>query len=374
MRTHARTILPLAALCALAACSRSGPASPPSAAHGAGAHLFEVPPNQRQRLKIITVAHGPVVRPVRAPARVDFDDLKTSEVTPLVSGKVAKVLVREGDVVKVGQPLLAIASPDSSDTAANLARDRSELRGKQTILARDEDLYAHKAISLEELQQARLDVDAAKTAVHNDEAHAAITGTSNGDALLLSPIAGTVVARKVSIGDAVQAETTTCFTVTDPTAIWVVSQLYQEDLRRVALGDTARIRSAVLDTPITGKVIYVGASIDADTLTIPVRIAAQNPSGLLKQGMYVDVEIVPAKPEQAIVVPASAVLHDADNLPFVYVQVKPGAFARRHVTLGDQLGAGYVIEKGLEDGTQVLTDGALFVQFADSLGQSGGAS
>lgn len=354
---------------ALSACSRGDDRDDTGADGHREGQLFVVPQDQLARLKIEKVVHSAVVRPVRAPARVAFDDLKTSEVTPLVSGKVAKVLVHEGDVVKPGQPLLAIASPDSSDTAANLARDRSELRGKQTILARDEDLYQHKAISLEELQQARLDVEAATTAVHNDETHAALTGTSGGDALLLSPIAGTVVSRKISVGDPVQAETTTCFTITDPTALWVVSQLYQEDLRRVALGDTARIRTPVLDHPLEGKVIYIGASIDADTMTIPVRVAAENEAGLLKQGMYVDVEIIPAKPESAIVVPSSAVLRDADNLPFVYVEAKPGAFARRHITLGAQLADGYAVDQGLDDGTPILTDGALFVQFADSLEQ-----
>lgn len=351
---------------ALAACGPSGEAAAPV---GHKTSLFEVPANQRARLRVEKVEKKPVVRPVRAPAHVAFDALKTSEVTPLVSGKVAKLLVHEGDQVKAGQPLLTIASPDSSDTAANLARDRSALRGKQTILARDQDLYEHKAISLEELQQAQLDVEAAQTAVHNDEAHASITGTTNGNAMLLAPIAGTVVARKVAVGDAVQSGTTACFTVTDPSAIWIVSQLYQEDLRRVALGDSVQIRSPVLDTPLTGKVIYIGAAIDPETLTIPVRIAADNPGGLLKQGMYLDAEILPAKPETAVVVPAAAVLRDADNLPFVYVQVQPGMFARRHVDLGDQVGDRYVITRGLDDGTQILTDGALFAQFADSLEQ-----
>jgi cobalt-zinc-cadmium efflux system membrane fusion protein len=331
--------------------------------------LFTVPAEQRARLKVITVAHESVVRTVRAPARVAFDDLRTSEVTPLVSGKVAKVMVREGDHVRAGEPLLAIASPDSSDTAANLARDRAELRGKQTILARDEDLYTHKAISLEELQQTRLDVESAKTTVHNDETHAALTGTNGGSAILLSPIEGTVVSRKVSVGDTVQAATTACFTITDPTTIWVVSQLYQEDLRRVAIGDAAKIRSPVLDTPLTGQVTYIGASIDSDTLTIPVRIAASNAGGLLKRGMYVDAEIVPAKSEVAVVLPGSAVLRDSDNLPFVYVQTAPGTFSRQHVTLGALVGDKYTIDAGLADGTQVLTDGALFVQFADSLEQ-----
>lgn len=362
-----RGVLVAAVAAAVAAgCSHTAGDNEVSSGRGS-ASLYEVPANQRAHLQLAKVKLGPVIRPVRAPARIEFDDLKTSEVTPLVSGKVAKVLVREGDHVKVGQPLLEVASPESSDTTANLSRDTSALRSKQTILARDEDLYAHKAISLEELQQARLDVESAKTTVHNDQTHAALTGTSNGNALLLSPIEGTVVARKVAVGDPVQAETTTCFTITDPSAIWVVSQLYQEDLRQVALGDTAQIRSPVLDTPLPGKVIYIGASIDADTLTIPVRIAAQNPSGLLKQGMYVDAEILPAKPEQAIVVPAAAVVRDADNLPFVYLQVQPGTFARRHVKIAAQLGDTYAIEQGLDDGAEVLTDGALFVQFADSL-------
>ncbi|HEV7558945.1 MAG TPA: hypothetical protein VGO00_25910, partial [Kofleriaceae bacterium] len=93
----------------------------------------------------------------------------------------------------------------------------------------------------------------------------------------------------------------------------------------------------------------------------------QNPGGLLKQGMYVDAEILPAKAEDAIVVPSNAVLRDADNLPFVYVEAKPGTFARRHVDLGDQIGDSYTIPRGLDAGTRILTDGALFVQFADSL-------
>ena len=202
-----RAALRFVALAALAGgCSHSEGDAEVSSGRGS-ASLFDVPANQRAHLEIIKVKHQVVVRPVRAPARIAFDDLKTSEVTPLVSGKVAKVLVREGDHVKVGQPLLAIASPESSDTSANLARDTSELRSKQTILARDEDLYAHKAISLEELQQARLEVESAQ--VHGpqrSDPRRADGGTSGGNALLLSPIEGTVVARKVSVGDPVQAE------------------------------------------------------------------------------------------------------------------------------------------------------------------------
>jgi cobalt-zinc-cadmium efflux system membrane fusion protein len=81
----------------------------------------------------------------------------------------------------------------------------------------------------------------------------------------------------------------------------------------------------------------------------------------------VDAQVLPAHSENVQVLPTSAVLRDSDNLPFVYVQVEEGKFARRHVTLGDQVGDGLIIRDGLKDGETVLGAGALFVQFADSL-------
>jgi len=352
----------------MAACDKGGGTPAPEPTPDQEPHLFTVPPEQQGQLQIVGAKKQPVVRPVSVPGQVSFDDLKTSEVTPLVGGKVTKVMVREGDHVTKGETLLTIASPDSSDASTALARDRADLGSKKTILARDKDLYDHKAISLEELQQAQVDVDTAGAAVRDDEAQVSITGSATGGAALLSPIDGVVVSRKVAVGDAVQAASTPCFTITDPSSVWVIGQLYQEDLRRVQIGDVAHIRSPVLDAPLDGSVLYIGASIDPDSLTIPVRVAAQNP-GALKSGMYVDLEVVPAKSEDAVVVPAAAVLRDEDNLPFVYVQQGDGQFARRPIGLGDQLGDQYVITKGLADGEQVLADGALFVQFADSLGQ-----
>jgi cobalt-zinc-cadmium efflux system membrane fusion protein len=366
MRIHSIWLPALAAACA--ACE--SPSPPPVARpddKGGEATLFEVPPQQRDRLQIVAVAHKTFVRPLIAPSLVAFNDLKTSDVTPLVSGKIARLLAGEGDHVSAGQPLMLIASPDSSDNTTNLTRDRSALATKEAILARDTDLYAHKAISLEELQAAQFDVVSAKATVQADEAHVNITGGDKGGAFLRSPIAGVVVRRMVAVGESVQAGSTVSFTITDPTVAWVVSQLYQEDLRRVEVGDAAIIRSPVLDAPLPGKVIYIGASIDADTLTIPVRIAAENPGGLLKKGMYVDAAIMPAKSETAILVPLASLLRDSDNLPFVYVQAAPGKFARRHVDLGAQLPDGYVVKAGLADGEQVLADGAIFIQFAESL-------
>ncbi len=364
--TRSMTALVLAALCASCKSELPPPAGKPDD-KAREATLFEVPPQQRDQLKVVAVAHKAIAQPLIVPAQVAFDGLRTSDVTPLVSGKVTRILVNEGDRVAAGQPLMVIASPDSSDNTTNLMRDRSALATKEAVLARDTDLFAHKAISREELEAAQFDVVSAKAAVQDDEAHVKITGSDQGGAFLRSPIAGMVVRRAVATGESVQAGSTVSFTISDPSAVWVVGQLYQEDLRRIEVGDSALIRSPVLDAPLSGKVIYIGASIDPDSLTIPVRIAAENPGGLLKKGMYVDTAITPAKTESAVVVPHSSLLRDSDNLSFVYVQASPGKFARRHVDLGAQLPDGYVIKSGLTDGEQVLADGAVFIQFADSL-------
>ena len=357
-------IRPFAFLFALAACGQKAP--PPSAAPGA-ASLFHLPGEQTAQLQLVTVVEGPVIRPLLVPAVISFDGLRTSEVVPLVDGKVSRLLVREGDRVTAGQPLMSIASPSSADAQANLDRDLATLANAGTVLARDKDLYQHKAISLEELQQAELAVTSAKASVATDRARVRITGTGRGDAFLRSPIAGVVVARRIAVGESVQAGTTPTFTVSDPSSVWVMAQLYQEDLRRVAVGDPVEIRSAVLEAPMAARISYVGASLDPDSLTIPVRIAARNPQGTLKSGMYVDVAISPVRSERAMLVPAGAVLRDADNLPFVYVQAQPNEYARRRIDLGEQTGASMIVRSGLAAGEKVVGDGALFVQFADSL-------
>ena len=356
----------LVVVLALAACGRK---APPPPADPAVASLFHLPGEQTAQLQLVTVAEEPVTRPLSLPATVSFDGLHTSDVVPLVDGKVSRLLVHDGDRVAAGQPLMSIASPSSADAQANLDRDLAGLANASLVLARDKDLYEHKAVSLEEFQQAQLAVASAKASVATDRARVRITGTGRGEAFLRSPIAGVVVARRINVGETVQAGTTPTFTITDPSVVWVIGQLYPEDLRRVSVGDPVEIRSAILETPLATRVTYIGAALDPDTLTIPVRIAARNPQGILKSGIYVNVTISPLRAERAMLVPTEAVLRDADNLPFVYVQAGPNEYARRRIDLGDQTGASMIVRSGLAAGEKVVGDGALFVQFADSLGR-----
>jgi cobalt-zinc-cadmium efflux system membrane fusion protein len=96
------------------------------------------------------------------------------------------------------------------------------------------------------------------------------------------------------------------------------------------------------------------------------RIVLANPGALLKRQMYVDVSIRSARETTGLAVPVSAVLHDDENLPFVYLALPDGSFARRHVTLGPRDGQRYAIVSGLAAGDKIVADGAIFLQFMQS--------
>src|SRR6185437_11516395 len=115
-----------------------------------------------------------------------------------------------------------------------------------------------------------------------------------------------------------------------------------------------------------GRVDNVSASVDPNSLAVIARIVLANPGALLKRQMYVDVSIRSSRSSTGLTVPVSAVLRDDENLPFVYLALPDGSFARRHVTLGSREGEAYQITDGLVAGDEIVVDGALFLQFMQS--------
>jgi membrane fusion protein, heavy metal efflux system len=99
---------------------------------------------------------------------------------------------------------------------------------------------------------------------------------------------------------------------------------------------------------------------------VVARIVAPNPGDLLKKQMFVDVSIESGRVSTGLLVPVSAVLRDDENLPFVYLALPDGSFARRHVTLGYRDSQNYDVTSGLESRYKVVANGALFLQFMQS--------
>jgi len=375
--------LGLAAALVLAGCSSSGRESAEkmtsftSANSGAEAELFTVPQAQMSHIQIVTVTPAPLTRTLRLSGQVAYNGFKTTPVITAVGGPVSRVLVFPGQHVRAGQPMLDVASPDYSQLRASYlkARDSYDLADKN--YKRSQDLYAHHAIAQVDLLQAQSTRNQARADMSAAEQGLRILGITNLDSLdgaqssaqipVRAPISGEVVDRECSPGQLIQAGTTQCFTISDMSTVWVLVNVYQNQLAYVHRGDAVTVQTDAYPTAFHGKISYLAPALDPNTRTLQARIVTQNPGDKLKNQMYVTATVVAGRIAKAITVPAASVLRNAENQPFVYVQTGATQFSRRMVQIGETQDGRIEILGGLSPGDKVVADGSLFLQFQNSL-------
>jgi RND family efflux transporter MFP subunit len=182
-----------------------------------------------------------------------------------------------------------------------------------------------------------------------------------------APISGEVVEQDVSAGQLIQPGTTQCFMISDTGSVWVLVNIYQKDLPHVRVGDTVTIQTDTYPEVFHGRISYVAAALDPNTRTLQARIETNNPGERLKKDMYVVATVNAGTIPNAVALPDAAVLRDSENQPFVYAAASSNQFGRRSVTLGESLNGQTEITSGLKAGDQVIGNGSLFLQFANSL-------
>ena len=149
--------------------------------------------------------------------------------------------------------------------------------------------------------------------------------------------------------------------------VWVLMNVYQNDLAYVHNGDTVEITTDAYPGAFHGKVSYIAAALDPTTRTLQARIVTQNPGEKLKNNMYVTATVQAGAVKDALTVPDSSVLRDTENQPFVYVLQDQNKFARRLVSVAEGGNGRTIVITGLKEGERVAGDGALFLQFKNSL-------
>ncbi len=341
------------------------------------AELFTLPSDQMAHIQIFPVAATSVVRTLRLSGVVAYNAFLTTPVISQVGGPVSRILVTPGEQVTKDQPLLYVTSPDYSvlRSAYVKARDAYQLADK--FYKRDQDLYAHKAIAEADLEQAESTRAQAEADLQSSEQAIRILGISNPDDLinkppspevgLLAPLAGEVVERLCSPGQLLQAGATQCFTLSKMSSVWVLVNVYQNDVAYVRVGDEVTINNESYPGEVRGKIQYIAPALDPTTRTLQARIEASNPGERLKKDMYVTAEVRAGAIANALMIPDASVLRDTENMPYVYIQTGSNQFARRMVTLGESQGGKTQITAGLQAGDKIVGDGSLFLQFQNSL-------
>jgi len=368
-------VLALTVLVGMTACS--SPSDPPKAAASDTPQNVTLTPPQRQRIRLLTVAPASFHRAVETTGVVDFDNDQATGVLAPFSGPVLRVLVAPGEQVRRGQPLALVDSPDFAAAIGAYRKALAAARNARKLADTDQDLLQHEGVSRREAEQAL--TDAASAEADRDAARQALValdvdaGTiaaieagrtvTRVQGVIRAPIAGTVAEKLISPGQLLQAGSTPCFTVADLSTMWVMAQVPAAELAGIRLGDPARVEAGAPGAELKGTVDNIAAVVNPDTRAVAARIVVANPQGALRKQMYVRVRIQSRQPSEGLLVPASALLRDDDNLPFVYVVQADGGFARRHVTTGSRTGDDYLVSDGLKPGERIVVDGGIFVQF-----------
>jgi membrane fusion protein, heavy metal efflux system len=326
--------------------------------------------------------------------KVAVDEDRSTPVFSPYAGRVTKLLAKPGEVLKQGQPLFTIEAADtvqaqndfiaamSSQNKAKSAIDLADIQFK-----RAKDLYEGHAIPLKDYQQAEAtqvqaqnDMRSSATALEAARNKLRILGFTdetikvfqdkgiiNPEVTIYSPIAGTVVQRKIGPGQYVNSGASDpVFVVGDLSTVWLTAFVRESDAAAVCIGQDITVNVMALPgRPLTAKINYVAAAIDANTRRLLVRATIDNKDGLLKPEMFANVTIYSAGDRAAPAVPKQALIYEADKVR-LWVAREDKSVELREIKIGLINGNLVEVTSNLKPGEQVVTKGSLFIDRAAS--------
>ncbi len=316
------------------------------------------------RFPIATAAKYESTSTLNVTGTVNPDVSRTIPVISIASGRVVAIHTEIGAFVKKGQLLMEVQSTDISNAFDQYLKAVNDERLARTQDERAKILYEKGAIAKSQLEIADDGEQDAKTDLTAAEQQLIVLGVDKDHPSLTvkvySPATGVVIAQNVTNAAATgvtYAGSSTAFTIADLSHVWIICDVYENDLPIVHVGQTADIRlNAYPDRVIKGTISEIDAVLDPSIRTAKVRIQVPNPDHLMRIGMFATATFHGRRLEDHASVPASAILHLHDR-DWVYVPAGEGKFKRVGVVGGDMIGDGkQEIISGLAAGQQVVTN------------------
>jgi membrane fusion protein, heavy metal efflux system len=328
-------------------------------------------------LKTEAVSAKPFSRTIVMPARVIANQDNEALVGSLVPGRVCKVMVKVGDYVRAGQPLMLVEGLEIGSIKAGFLSAKANLAYQKANLERQKKLIEENVGAQKNLLESQNEYEKALAEYHAEENRISAIGlrpdeVTSGDetqgndrcsgALAVkSPISGIVVERNVVIGQLIEGSTN-ALRIVDLATVWVDGQIYEKDIDNIQNVSAANFTaSAYPGRSFPGSIINIGRVIDEKTRTLTIRAELRNPEGTLKPQMFGDLSLRTGAGAKALLLPAES-LAKIDNADYVFVRKDDSTFEKRAVKTGRAEGEMVEIREGLHEGDLVVTKGAFYLK------------
>jgi cobalt-zinc-cadmium efflux system membrane fusion protein len=329
-------------------------------------NLITIDKNDVAKFPLTTAGQTKAPSELKATGTVFPDISREVPVISLANGRVVDLKTRLDDNVKKGQLLFSVQSSDVTNAFDSYLKavNDEQLANKADIRA--QDLFKHGAISQAMVEQADDAEKDAKADLVAAEEQLKVLGVDKDHPSpivnVYAPITGVIIGQNVTNAAAAGVTlsgSATAFTIADLSSVWILCDVYENDIPKLQLGQEARIKlDAYPDRPLTGRVSDIGPVLDPSLRTAKVRIQVPNP-GILRLGMFVTATFSSRKMVTYTVVPAEAVLHLHDR-DWVYLPVGGNQFKRTEVHAGNMLdGNRQEILSGLDPGQKIVTNALL---------------
>jgi len=365
-----------------AACSRQPENSPitqsaQTTASGRVRLSPDSPKLKQIRVEPVELKEFPVAEVV-APGKVELNPNRISRVLAPLVGRIRQVLVRLGDAVQEGQPVVIIESREVGDALAAHLQAKAQLNQARSLLAKAEkdlarlrDLYEHRAVALKEvlaaeteLAQAQAGVEQAQAAAEEARHRLDLLGVDPAhhthEITVRAPISGKVLEIAVAPGEYRTDLAVPLMTIADLSTVWVSSQVPESSIRFIEVGEPIEIELAAFPGELFhGRVRRIADTVDVQTRTVKVQAELDNRAGRLRPEMFGSIRHTHGSRSWPAV-PVSAVVR-GDSESWVYVEREPGEFERVAVACGEVRGGWVPVVRGLKAGERVVSQGAVLL-------------
>lgn len=309
----------------------------------------------------------PLLEPLNG--RVAYDENYTSRVAAPIFGRVIKIEVQPGDKVKAGQPLAWLDAPEYATAVADVQKNDNDVRLKTRAYQRAKEMVDAEVLARKDYEAAETDLKQAQAELHRAQLKlrnlnsGSQTARDDGRFAVRAPISGVIADRQVNPGGEVRPDAQNpLFVITDPTRVWVMIDLPERYLGKVAVGQIVSVEvDAYKGIDLNGRIASIGQVLDAATRRVQVRSVVENQRQLLKPEMFARVTPLSEERQKRARIPNSALVSEG-LYSFVFVEKEPGVFEKRKVELGLQGRDESYVKSGLSEGEKIVASGALLLQ------------